>query len=1493
MAYVKNCNPGKITMDLPWKNYIYELPLFSFSDLYGGLALSLVFNHNMKADSRNPYYIAEGYKLNVHKRIVFEDGIPVAVEEANGNLVYLDGENGVYAFQDESHRVLRASGTTFVLENPDFSCENYNSAGNIIASNDKYGLRCSTYSYSTGNKLTSIVYRNSKTIQFTYSSNQLSKITYAGNTIAFAYTSASANPYVVTINHYSGEKFSLSYSRSGSSYEPDTISTFSATENSTSVTYAVKAVRNNGSFVLTDLISGSAVNNTSYNIHGNTTPQVEITNNEGVKTRVQYEWKYPLCAYEINSDAEFFGESDIFKNKFKGNVQMMSMQSLPTSNGSSGLLSPSDGTSFPSFSNGLASLSVSGNGSSSGYYIVSGWIKSNTAQNTPITATNIGVGVSTSALMHYPVDLTPVGQWKFFSCMVYAPTNTIVVSTGDPLLNKANGNIYVKDWRLSFQKTGQYTDGEPAYTNMTEYVLKNGNEIIPFREATFVVKFINGSTSETTEITPTDVLRYKLTRKVHGTGNEVFYQNCKRVACNVESVKVKYNGISKNILDYDVAIKTYANKNVYLQIIDLQENTPEGNITVTNYVNDAEDGKQVYDQYFDLVSTSENGIETAFTRNTRGLVTNESIGSLCSRSTSYGTNASGDTTITATDEFGKDTLYTLDSVWGSVKSVSLPDGTLVTDTYDDDMCALTKRTFGSASGRSNSLTYSSGNLSGLTSGALAYGFTYSAGKLTGVSKNSTSVEAHVHTGNSKTESYYPKQSGALHSTINRFDKYGRLSKIDGVLSNTYDLSPSFTSAGALNATEDNGSALLAMTTDSTQGETARFTYNKKNQLTKKAVTSASNFATKVSTETFAYDDIGRLTSNTASFTGSGFTSVGSSSAYKKSATSAGADNTVSSYTYKIGGTQKAKTTNTFDTYKRLAKKTAAISSSSFVKNFTYTKTRVTKVADQVSGVNIGTNSYTYDDLGRIKSDNYTAQSMTEQYKRYTYDQYGQLVREDNQALAKTFVYAYNDIGNLTSVKAYNYTQSTPSGSYTTTSFGYSADKLTSFGGSSISYNTMGCPTSYDGMSATWSKGKLSRLSSGTLASGTSNYTYTYNAFGQRVAKTYSYLAGTSGVGSAQAGDVTAYNKKYYYDHAGRLVAEETSKTIQGTGTVTERIVFLYDESSVIGMEHTSGGVSTRYYFQRNLLGDVQAIVNTNGTVVARYLYDAFGNCTIASSSTNTAVANANPIRYRGYYYDDDTGLYYCNARYYSPKWRRFISPDDTAYLDPEAVNGLNLHCYCNNDPINIKCSYGAAGKSHLPATVSAGHSTTSGINKPATSNWPVSMSMPHSKYALFGYEGRRSAGWEQSLTLLSSWLVRIGFSSYVTHTSGKPGILYAFAGATSDVMSLLDTTYYAGVGLDLFGILGAEVQAEFLGVGATISLGRLSIGVNANLLASTSLAFTWDTDLGSNLTRSDGFTIGINTPGVLMLVALACTYIWAVLNGIDSSAVPNPIPGYA
>lgn len=60
----------------------------------------------------------------------------------------------------------------------------------------------------------------------------------------------------------------------------------------------------------------------------------------------------------------------------------------------------------------------------------------------------------------------------------------------------------------------------------------------------------------------------------------------------------------------------------------------------------------------------------------------------------------------------------------------------------------------------------------------------------------------------------------------------------------------------------------------------------------------------------------------------------------------------------------------------------------------------------------------------------------------------------------------------------------------------------------------------------------------------------------------------------------------------------------------------------------------------------------------------------------------NPTRYRGYYYDTETGLYYLNARYYNPEWRRFISPDAAEYIDPETPNGLNLYAYCYNDPVD-------------------------------------------------------------------------------------------------------------------------------------------------------------------------------------------------------------------
>ena len=208
------------------------------------------------------------------------------------------------------------------------------------------------------------------------------------------------------------------------------------------------------------------------------------------------------------------------------------------------------------------------------------------------------------------------------------------------------------------------------------------------------------------------------------------------------------------------------------------------------------------------------------------------------------------------------------------------------------------------------------------------------------------------------------------------------------------------------------------------------------------------------------------------------------------------------------------------------------------------------------------------------------------------------------------------------------------------------------------------------------------MSSGTFATGTRSYSFAYNAQGQRVTSSYKFLEGTSSLTPIETGEAIEYTTSYRYDHFGRLHSESTTKTLYGIGTDTTKIEYLYDESGVVGFKYTYAGVTTPYYYRRNLQGDVIEIYDTGNSRVVRYDYDAWGNCTIKSTTTNSIVAHANPIRYRGYYYDEDTKLYYLNARYYCPEWRRFISPDDTTYLDSESVNGLNLYAYCNNDPVN-------------------------------------------------------------------------------------------------------------------------------------------------------------------------------------------------------------------
>ena len=110
---------------------------------------------------------------------------------------------------------------------------------------------------------------------------------------------------------------------------------------------------------------------------------------------------------------------------------------------------------------------------------------------------------------------------------------------------------------------------------------------------------------------------------------------------------------------------------------------------------------------------------------------------------------------------------------------------------------------------------------------------------------------------------------------------------------------------------------------------------------------------------------------------------------------------------------------------------------------------------------------------------------------------------------------------------------------------------------------------------------------------------------------------------------------------------------------------------------------------KDALGNIIGLVR-DSKLVCKYSYDAWGNYTLNEyldeesyyENLDKFVIDNNPFRYKGYYYDVETGLFWLSSRYYSPELCRFISPDSVDYLDPSSINGLNLYAYCNNDPIN-------------------------------------------------------------------------------------------------------------------------------------------------------------------------------------------------------------------
>ena len=135
----------------------------------------------------------------------------------------------------------------------------------------------------------------------------------------------------------------------------------------------------------------------------------------------------------------------------------------------------------------------------------------------------------------------------------------------------------------------------------------------------------------------------------------------------------------------------------------------------------------------------------------------------------------------------------------------------------------------------------------------------------------------------------------------------------------------------------------------------------------------------------------------------------------------------------------------------------------------------------------------------------------------------------------------------------------------------------------------------------------------------------------------------------------------------------------------EALWYFYDADgtpSGIRYKDNSGTVND-YYFVCNWRGDVIQIYNASGTLVGSYTYDAWGRVTENATSADTQnITETNPIRYRGYYYDTETRLYYLKSRYYDPATKRFLNADGSDNLKPQSdLYDKNLYSYCDNNPI--------------------------------------------------------------------------------------------------------------------------------------------------------------------------------------------------------------------
>ena len=294
--------------------------------------------------------------------------------------------------------------------------------------------------------------------------------------------------------------------------------------------------------------------------------------------------------------------------------------------------------------------------------------------------------------------------------------------------------------------------------------------------------------------------------------------------------------------------------------------------------------------------------------------------------------------------------------------------------------------------------------------------------------------------------------------------------------------------------------------------------------------------------------------------------------------------------------------------------------------------------------------YYYDNLYNI-TDIYLNKKLINHYE---YDNFNELIKEDDYNLNKTIRYTYDNAGNILKKQEYELDTynllRTDTYEYNNANW---EDQLTKYNNELITYDEIGNPLTIGNKTLTWCNAK--DLKSYNDANDNLNITYTYDNESLRLKKT-----------------VNNITTNYYYE-ARNIIFETTGNN---------KIYYIRDNNNkLIGIKYNN----TLYYYIKNMQEDIIGLTDSNHNLLCSYEYDSWGKLISIKDNNGSIITETshigyiNPFRYRSYYYDNETKLYYLNSRYYNPEWGRFISAD--IYLDTEQdVNSSNMYAYTGNNP---------------------------------------------------------------------------------------------------------------------------------------------------------------------------------------------------------------------